>query len=388
MSTDASPVADTVALIDELALVDHHVHGASRADLSARALSDHVTESNRPTPDWMSPLDSSVGFALRRWCAPILDLEPHASPAEYAARRLELGSGEVNHRFLRASRLSHLLVDTGHQSGEVLGPAEMAQVSGADAREVVRLESVAEEVALSGTTASDFAERFAERLARRCHRAVATKTVIAYRHGLDFDPEPPSRREVAAAAGRWLAQVSGGAPARLTDPVLLRHAVWTGVETSLPLQVHTGFGDPDLRLESANPARLTGFIERAEDRCPAIMLLHCYPYHREAAYLSHAYPHVFADVGLAITYLGAAAYSVVSELFELAPFAKILYSSDAWGPAELHYLGAAQWRRALGRLLAERVAGGDWSASDARRVARMVGRDNALRVYRLDEAPQ
>ena len=33
--------------------------------------------------------------------------------------------------------------------------------------------------------------------------------------------------------------------------------------------------------------------------------------------------------------------SAAGESLELAPFGKVLFSSDAWGPPELHHLGAA-----------------------------------------------
>jgi predicted TIM-barrel fold metal-dependent hydrolase len=74
---------------------------------------------------------------------------------------------------------------------------------------------------------------------------------------------------------------------------------------------------------------------------------------------------------------------VVAESLELAPFGKVLFSSDAWGPPELHYLGALLWRRATARVLGGWVADGDWSHADALRVAEMVGAGNARRVYRL-----
>jgi predicted TIM-barrel fold metal-dependent hydrolase len=118
-----------------------------------------------------------------------------------------------------------------------------------------------------------------------------------------------------------------------------------------------------------------------------IVLLHCYPYHREAGYLAQAFGNVHFDVGLAINHVGVRSAQVVAESFELAPFAKQLYSSDAWGPPELHHLGAVLWRRAVTSVLGGWVTNGDWSAADARRVADMVGRDNARRVYRLDRNP-
>ena len=111
------------------------------------------------------------------------------------------------------------------------------------------------------------------------------------------------------------------------------------------------------------------------------MLLHCYPFERQAGYLAQAFANVFLDVGLSVNHLGARASALVARTFELAPFHKVLYSSDACGPAELHYLGAQLWRTALTRVLARFVLDDDWSLSDAVRIARMASRDNAFRAY-------
>jgi predicted TIM-barrel fold metal-dependent hydrolase len=252
----------------------------------------------------------------------------------------------------------------------------MAEASGARAYEVVRLESVAEQVAATGVGAAEFAPRYAEALAERARRAVGLKSVVAYRFGLDFEPSPPSAAEVTAAAGGWLRR----SPSRLDDPVLLRHIIWAGLELRLPLQLHAGFGDPDVRLHRCDPLLLTDFIELVEPLGVPIMLLHCYPYHRQAGFLAHSYPHVYLDVGLAVNHTGTQSAQVVAESLELAPFGKVLYSSDAWGPAELHHLGAVLWRRAMERIL----DGTGWPPAEALRVATMSGRDNALQVYGLD----
>jgi uncharacterized protein len=116
-----------------------------------------------------------------------------------------------------------------------------------------------------------------------------------------------------------------------------------------------------------------------------VMLLHCYPYHRTAGYLAHAYPHVYLDVGLAVNYTGVRSTAVVAESLEVAPFGKLLFSSDGFGPAELHHLGALLWRRAMATVLGEWVDAGDWSESEAIRVAGLMGAGNARRVYRLEE---
>jgi uncharacterized protein len=365
------------AAVGALRLVDHHVHGAAVAGLDLAGLAAGLTESPYAAPPGTTYLDSQLGFAVRRWCAPVLDLPPHVDPATYVARRTELGAAEVARRFLTASGIGLFLVETGYRADEVLAPAEMAAAAGADAAEVVRLEAVAEEVAATGPTATGFAGAFVAALDERARTAVGLKSVMAYRYGLDFDPDPPTAAQVRTAAGRWLRD--GG---RVQDPVLLRHLLWTGVETGLPLQFHVGFGDPDLTMHRTDPSLMTGFLRRV--RVP-VLLLHCYPHHRTAGYLAAVFPHVHMDVGLAVNATGTRSRAVVAESLEVAPFAKVLFSSDAFGPPELHHLGALLWRRAMVDVLGRWVADGDWPESDAVRVAEMVGAGNARRVYGLED---
>ncbi|MEV6866217.1 amidohydrolase family protein [Streptosporangium subroseum] len=372
--------------IEEIPLVDHHVHGVLAGDVSRRQFEELITESDRPVPAWMTQFDSQVGFAVLRHCAPVLGLDPHPDPETYLARRVELGTEEVNRRLLAASGIGHFLVETGYRGDEILGPDQMAAVTGKPAGEIVRLEAVAERVAAEGTDAAGFAARFEAVLWERSRTARGLKTIVAYRHGLDFDPGPPTAAEVTEAAGRWLRASDRSGPARLDDPVLLRHLIWTGIERGLPLQFHIGYGDPDIDLRRSDPLLLRGLIELAEPRHVPLLLLHCYPFHRHAGYLAQVYPHVYFDVGLGVSYTGARSVAVVAESLELAPFAKILFSSDAWGPAELHHLGALLWRRAMTGVLSGFVAEGEWSEDQAVRVATMIGEQNARRVYGLGES--
>jgi predicted TIM-barrel fold metal-dependent hydrolase len=323
---------------------------------------------------------------VRRWCGPILDLEPSAPAGEYTSRRAELGAAEVNGRFLRAAGVDAWLVDTGYQAERILTPAQLAEVSGAPAHEIVRLESVAEDVARAGGKASGFAAAFTEALQRRTASAVGLKSIAAYRSGLDFEAARPAEAEVRAAAGDWLAGIDAGGAVRLSDPVLIRHVIWAGVDTGLPLQFHVGFGDPDVRLHRADPSLLHDFLAASQGSGTPIMLLHCYPHHRQAGYLANVFPHVYMDVGEALNHVGARSRAVLAEALELTPFHKMLYSSDAFGLPELHYLGATRFRHDLARVTAEFVDAGEWPAPDAERVADLIGSGNARRAYRLDAA--
>jgi predicted TIM-barrel fold metal-dependent hydrolase len=113
------------------------------------------------------------------------------------------------------------------------------------------------------------------------------------------------------------------------------------------------------------------------------MLLHNYPFQRSAGYLAQVFDHVFVDVGLALHNVGFRADRVLAELLELAPFSSVMFSSDAFGLAELYALGATLFRRALTAFLDDGISHGFWPVIEAERIAAMIGTDNARRAYRL-----
>jgi uncharacterized protein len=370
----------------DVPLVDHHCHGVVTAPLDQPSFESLISESFSPAPAGTTAFDSPVGLAIRRWCPPVLGLEAFAQPESYLARRAELGSEEVNRRFLRASGMEALLVDTGFRSSELLDVPGMARAAGVPAHEVVRLETVAETVAASGVTAAGYADAFVAALEEAAGEAVGLKTVVAYRAGLAFDPSPPSRARVVNEAGAWLRATQGGHP-RLTDPALLRFGIWAGAELAearrMPLQVHAGFGDPDLDLHQANPVLLTDLVRMLDARGVNVVFLHCYPFHREAGYMAKSYANVYLDVGASLNHVGPGATRLLGEAMEMAPFAKHLYSSDALGLPELYYLGAQVFRRSLGAILDEWIRADVCSTAEAERIVGSLGRDNARRIYPL-----
>lgn len=319
-------------------------------------------------------------MAVRRHCAPLLDLPRHAAPDAYLARRAELGPQEVNRRFLTAAGTDVFCVDTGYAPERLTTPAELAAAAGGTAYEIVRLEGVAEAVAARGVGPDAYADEFRAAALEAVGRpgVVAVKSVAAYRTGFDLDPARPSDAEVTRAAADWLAH--GG---RLADPVLVRHLLWTAVDLGLPLQLHTGFGDSDIRMHRVDPTHLTDWLHLTAGTIP-VLLLHCWPYQRQAAYLAAVFEQVYLDVGLTLHHVGPArSRAILAEALEITPFRKLLYSSDAYGVAEFHLLGALSFRRGLAALLQERVDADELSLPDALRVVAWTSGDNARRLYGL-----
>jgi predicted TIM-barrel fold metal-dependent hydrolase len=374
-------------------LTDHHCHGVLREGGDLEAL---LTEGDGGPSAGGTAFDSLAGLAFRRWCAPVLDLPAHAPTAEYETRRSAIGPMEVNKRFLGASGIGAMCVDTGFQPRALLSPAQTAAFAGAAAFEVVRLEQVAETLAAEEISPAGFADAYRGALATRVTSpaadvpVVGVKSIAAYRTGLDLDGQRPSDAEVAAAVERWLkgdAEPGGvaaleGAP-RLADETLHRFFVWCGADLGLPIQFHVGYGDRDIDLHRCNPLLLTGLLRALEPAEVPVMLLHNYPYHREAGYLAQVFPHVYADLGLATHNLGSRASAVLAEALEMVPLRKFLFSSDAFGLPELYYLGTTLFRQGLSQFLRARLDSGDLSFDDAERITGLIGSGNARRAYRI-----
>jgi uncharacterized protein len=372
-------VPDTAGLVladhvSTVQLIDHHVHGYWTARGDRLRLANALNEADTgPASDLESAFDSQLGFALRAHCAPLLGLAPHVDPPTYWRRRSEFDEQELAGLFLPAAGVSDWLVDTGWSDG-LADVDAIAKHSGARAHEIIRLEQIAE---LALNAPGPYEDAFRTIMEQRAATAVATKSILAYRGGFEGDLSEPTAVEVAAAAARW--RDSGGS--RLTDRVLLRFGLHEALRLGKPLQFHVGFGDLDADLRKADPLYLLAFLRVCGDT--PIMLLHCYPYERQAGYLAQAFNNVYLDGGLAINHLGAGATAFIRRLLEMAPFRKILYSSDASGPAELHYLGARLWRNGIRDVVRGFVDAAEWSLADAIRVVDLIANRNAARVYGL-----
>lgn len=384
---DVIDVFDRVQVPEKLAdhlrtveLVDHHVHGVFNEPVDRAGFEESINEgSTDPIPGFMTQFDSPLGLSLRRWCAPLLGLDAFADADTYWKRRAELTPGELADVFLPPARVARWVVDTGFKGDLISTPQRLTELSGAPCSEILRLERLAEDLLEAGTAAEAFPEAFRAALtaAAANPEIVGTKTIAAYRTGFDIDWSRPSDTQVVEHARALAARPS----TRVDSPVLIAFGVHEAAERQLPIQVHVGFGDRDLDLQRTDPLLLLPLL-RTMVPVP-VLLLHCYPFHRQAGYLAQAFDHVNFDVGLGINYLGVRSTALVAEAMETAPFAKQLYSSDAFGPPELHLLGSVLWRRAMGLELGGWIQRGDCSVEDAIRIVDMIGVHNARRVYGL-----
>ena len=268
--------------------------------------------------------------------------------------------------------------------------AEMGRRLGCAVHEVFRIETCAERLLAERLACGEFLERFRGALAEAARTCVAFKTIVAYRSGLDL--RAWSDGEVADAYARAIAAVPREGRPRVTDKPLLDRLVAITLEvardTARPIQLHSGFGDPDIDLIRANPLLLRPILEDPRWASVRLVLLHmAYPYAREAAFMTAVWPQVFLDLSLALPFLGAGASAPLVEVLALAPASKLMYGSDVSALPELFVLSAEWGRAALGEALSWLVERHDLETPEAVAMGRAILADNARALYGLPPEP-
>ncbi|MGZ8512957.1 MAG: amidohydrolase, partial [Candidatus Limnocylindria bacterium] len=94
------PHAGLNELLGRASLVDHHTHSIVPGTLDREAFTLMLTESDRRSAADAAGMDSQVAFAVRRWCAPLLDMPAHASAEEYLEQRLAMSNETAAARLL------------------------------------------------------------------------------------------------------------------------------------------------------------------------------------------------------------------------------------------------------------------------------------------------
>ena len=182
--------------------------------------------------------------------------------------------------------------------------------------------------------------------------AVAFKTVLAYRTGLDVGE--PSAADARAAFLRWR---DAGFPETREDakPVrdrLLERVMAVGKATDRPLHVHCGGGDADVVLEHCSARDLFPFLNRHLEH-PVVLIHSGQPWLAEGAYVAQILPRVYLELSITMPWSSLALDGLLELLLGVAPTNKVLYGSDESTDPEVAWLSATVGRAALERVLTQ-----------------------------------
>ena len=374
--------------LSDVRLADNHCHGIYRiqAPTDVNAWRGFFTESTDPGMRNTHVTTTLFYRRLLRRLAAFFDCEP--TEEAILTVRQHFNDQDLIRSFLRAANFDVLFIDKGYPSQDLLlTDATVSELANCRIAPMLRVELVMQNLIAENSTLSAVIEALRDALKDvRGRGYVALKSIVAYRTGLDIRTWANDQVEAAFVMARREVQEKGSvrlAHKPLLD-TLLHVAFEEAAHQELPVQFHTGYGDADADMLLANPLNLRWVLERREYRAMPVVLLHeSYPYTRQGAYLATVYENVFLDLSCGIPFLGNhEMLEFTREAFSVAPYSKLLYSSDAVGVPEVHWVSALDGRRILGQVLGECVANGDLSQSEAEQAGVAVLHDNAIRLYR------
>jgi hypothetical protein len=367
-------------------ILDHHCHSLRLPDqqpTDGDGFRRFFVETN--DPEMVAHVRRSI-FYMRvvRDVAALLGCEPteEAILAARAAAPLETYA----RRLFDAGNFRTLLVDTGLSPDATYTVAGLSAIIGRPVETVIRLEYLMEQLIGTSISLAQVEEqlRFAIRAARG-QGVIGLKSIAAYRGGLHVAQHTTAEASAAFPALKEITRRYGRL--RLDQRVMLEYLLRVALEEAataeLPVQFHVAFGDDDADLRNSNPLQLRALLTDPAFRRVPFVLLHCYPYIREAGYLAALYAHVYIDVSLAVPLTAHGCTAAFSEALELAPISKLLFATDAHSVPELFYVGALHGRQGLAQTLDRLVGEAIISATQAEQAAEDVLWRNAAALYQV-----
>lgn len=370
-----------------VAVVDNHCHAVDRDQrtVDVTAWRGRFTESPDPQLRACDAGDTAFYGRLMRRLAAFHGVEQ--DEAAVLAARSRQSTAELTGALLRDADIAGLVVDTGHPpAAQALSGPDLAAATGVPQLDLLRVELLFQDLVAAHPLLGDVLDAVGDALQDlRAQGFAGLKSIVGYRTGLDVRRWDADEQQSAFAAARVEVAATGGVRLGhqpLLD-TLLHAALRSAAEQEVPVQFHVGYGDPDVDLRAASPLGLRAVLEEPAYRGAPIVLLHgCWPFFREGAFLASVYGNAYLDLSYGIPFLSLGELtSMTRAALGVAPFSKLMYSSDGSGVPELHWMGAHDGRRVLGRVLGELVADGDLDEAQARDAGERILAGNAWQLY-------
>ena len=217
---------------------------------------------------------------------------------------------------------------------------------------------------------------------------VAVKFEASYFRTLAF--ADPAREAASAVYDRYR---GGGAPSfddyKIVQDVVFRHLVAEAGRLHLPVHIHTNAGGGDyFNLRGVNVLNLENVLRDPRYGATTFVLIHGgYPFDREAIWLT-AMKNVYLDSSSTELVLYPTEFKIVLKRWlEIYP-EKVTFGTDAFpynealGVEEVYWIGVHTTRTALAAALAEMIAAGEVTQTQAMKIAHDYLHDTAAALYK------
>lgn len=277
------------------------------------------------------------------------------------------------------AKITGVVADFGYPT-PMLDRQAYAELCNARIWEVYRIEPVMVRLRKEAESFAAFAELYRADLRNALQRAdvVGLKSIIAYRSGLEV-----MEKNEQAASEQWPEFLADErAEAKALRDYCLHIAMEECTAASKVMHIHTGVGDGDVVLPKASPSFLLSMLRTKAYAETKVHLVHGgYPWVEEAAFIVSILPNVYMDISLQNPFIGHGVKRILSQVFEFAPFDKVMYGSDAFTVPEMNWLGVHLFKECFEQVLQSWVASDYVDAETARYIGEMVLYRNFESVY-------
>jgi uncharacterized protein len=325
---------------------------------------------------------------LVRDLAAFFDVEPELD-AVIQKRNEQVGAGYTDYvrKLYGHARLTGAVMDFGHPLPQIDVDAVKRELP-IEVVPIYRIEPLIVGLLQSDLSWSEFSQQFDDRIANALEHGGyrGLKSIIAYRTGLEVSPLSRTKDQGLLAHDAIRRGLGGGSMKMLRDHLLCR-AIEICIEYDLPMQIHTGMGDHEVNLPLSRPAYLMDLLRFPAFRACRVILVHTgYPYHAEAGYIAGVLPRVYCDLGEGIPFAGHGSIRILREVLEMAPWSKVMYSSDGYSVPEINYTSALAGKQAVSQVLSSLVEEGWMLRADAQHAAEAILARTARELYRFEHA--
>ena len=215
-------------------------------------------------------------------------------------------------------------------------------------RRVARIEPRYQDAVDQSNSFEEFVTLFDQAIERAAkqQRAIAFKSVIAYRSGLHI--ERPTDQQVFEDYRR--SKATRARDVKHIRDWYVRRVISRCPELGTTFHIHAGVGDIDVVFDRSNPMQLYGLLKDPETRKTKVFLVHGgYPFSQEAAFYANALKNVYVDLSEMIPFASVpGAIEKTTQILDMAPPARVVFGSDGVVIPEIHWAGAKIGRRVAG----------------------------------------
>ncbi len=336
---------------------------------------EHVAGKYKPFPGvnmWMQILVQRLSRFLR--------CEPTLVDVVNSRNALAADFKKYTRDLFADAKLTGIVADFGYPM-PMLDRADFAELCGARIWEIHRIEPVMVQLRTECASFGEFSERYRANLRAALQKpnVVGLKSIIAYRSGLEIGEldESAARDEYPAF------QANDRAVAKAFRDYCIHVAMEECTAADKVMHIHTGVGDGEVVLPKASPSFLISMLRDKKYADTKVHLVHGgYPWVEEAAFIASILPNVYMDISLQNPFAGHGVKRLLAQVFEFAPFDKVMYGSDAFTVPEMNWIGVHLFKECFEQVLNEWIAADYMNQETAQWIGEMVLYRNFETVYK------